>query len=175
MGNAATECAQGVLNRPLEGGELARNTKKILNSGNEPKNVLKTQELSFSGAKNELVFEGERTQIEAENTAKNRRTDAARPCSVIPTLPYGPATVGIASTVCRRKSPARPAAAGSLRSAALRLTDCGGLSETRNWKSEIRKQVCRLLVSSFRLSGGLWKLGFTVDYLFLECSYHRII
>jgi|SRR5271157_2843387 len=132
MGNAATECAQGVRNRPLEGGELARNTKKILNSGNEPKNVLTTKGLSFSGPKNELVFEGKRTEIKPKNMAKNRRTEAARPCSVIPTLPYGPATVGIASAVCRRKSPARPAAAGSLRSAALRMTGCGALNETGN-------------------------------------------
>jgi hypothetical protein len=74
MGNAETEHAQGVLNRPQESGELARNARKILNSGNEPKNGLKTQELSFSGAKNELGFEGKRTKIKAKNMAKNRRT-----------------------------------------------------------------------------------------------------
>ena len=48
--------------------------------------MLKTQELSFSGAKNELVFEGKRTQIKAKNMAKNARVDAVRPCSV-PLIP----------------------------------------------------------------------------------------
>jgi len=33
--------------------------------------MLKTQELSFSGAKNELVLEGKRTQIKAKKVAKN--------------------------------------------------------------------------------------------------------
>jgi hypothetical protein len=32
---------------------------------------LKTKELSFSGAKNELVFEAKRTQIKAKKVAKN--------------------------------------------------------------------------------------------------------
>jgi hypothetical protein len=47
--------------------------------------------------------------------------------------------------------------------------------ETRNYKPENKAAGFQFLIPSFRLSGGLWKLGFTVDYLFLECSYHRII
>ena len=34
----------------------------MLNSGNEPKDLLKRKELAFFGAKNELVFECKRTQ-----------------------------------------------------------------------------------------------------------------
>jgi hypothetical protein len=60
---------KGVANRRGGRGKCVENRKKILNSGNEPKNMLKTQELSFSGAKNELVFEGKRTQIKAKNMA----------------------------------------------------------------------------------------------------------
>jgi len=51
------------------GSKLARrwakyveNRKKILNSGNELKNVLQTNDLAFSGAKNELVFECKKGQ-----------------------------------------------------------------------------------------------------------------
>ena len=57
MENAATERAQGVLNRPVEGGKLAQNTKKILNRRNEPKLLLKMQDLAFSEPQNELFFE----------------------------------------------------------------------------------------------------------------------
>ena len=57
MENVATERAQGVLNRPVEGGELAQNTKKILNRRNEPKNILKIQDLAFSAPQNELFLE----------------------------------------------------------------------------------------------------------------------
>ena len=57
MENAATERAQGVLNRPVGGGELAQNTKKILNRRNEPKIMLKIQDLAFSGPQNELFLE----------------------------------------------------------------------------------------------------------------------
>jgi hypothetical protein len=52
--------------------------------------MLKRQELSFSGAKNELVFEGKRTQIKAKNMAENARVDAVRPRL----SPPGPATAG---------------------------------------------------------------------------------
>jgi hypothetical protein len=34
----------------------------MLNSGNEPKNVFKAKELAFLGAKNELVFQCQKTQ-----------------------------------------------------------------------------------------------------------------
>jgi hypothetical protein len=48
--------SQGVPNRPGGGGKSAQNAKKILNRGNEPKNVLKVKELAFSGAQNEPGF-----------------------------------------------------------------------------------------------------------------------
>ena len=94
MEHGATARAQGVPNRRGGRGKCVENRKKILNSGNEPKNMLKTQELSFSGAKNELVFEGKRTQIKAKNMAKNARVDAGRPCSVPLIPPCGPSTAG---------------------------------------------------------------------------------
>jgi hypothetical protein len=71
MRRLASERAKGVRDQRGGRGKCVENRKKILNSGNEPKNVLKTQELPFSGAKNELVFEGKRTQIKAKKVAKN--------------------------------------------------------------------------------------------------------
>jgi Na+-transporting NADH:ubiquinone oxidoreductase subunit NqrF len=71
MRRLASERAKGVANRCGGRGKCAENRKKILNSGNEPKNVMKTKELSFSGAKNELVFECKRTPIKAKKVAKN--------------------------------------------------------------------------------------------------------
>jgi hypothetical protein len=47
----------GFLDRRGGGRECLENRKKILNSGNEPKNMLTAKELAFSGAKKELVFE----------------------------------------------------------------------------------------------------------------------
>jgi hypothetical protein len=38
-------------------GKWGENTKKILNRGNEPKDLLKAKELEVSGVKNELVFQ----------------------------------------------------------------------------------------------------------------------
>jgi hypothetical protein len=63
MRRLASERAKEVRDQRGGRGKCAENRKKILNSGNEPKNVLKTQELAFSGAKNELVLDGKRTQI----------------------------------------------------------------------------------------------------------------
>jgi hypothetical protein len=40
----------------------------MLNSGNEPKDLLKRKELAFFGAKNELVFECKRTQKTGRET-----------------------------------------------------------------------------------------------------------
>ena len=71
MRRIASERAKGVADRRGGRGKCVENRKKILNSGNEPKNVLNTKELSFSEAKNELVFEGKRTPIKAKKVAKN--------------------------------------------------------------------------------------------------------
>jgi hypothetical protein len=79
----AQQRAKGVADRRGGRGKCVENRKKILNSGNEPKNMLKTQELSFSGAKNELVFEGKRTQIKAKNMAKNARVDSVRSTAML--------------------------------------------------------------------------------------------
>jgi hypothetical protein len=44
-----------------------QNAKKILNSGNEPKDLLKRKKLSVFGWKNELVFECEKRRFEGKN------------------------------------------------------------------------------------------------------------
>jgi hypothetical protein len=53
MTKAPADRSQGVPNRPAGGGKWAQNAKKILNRGNEPKNLLKATELAFLGAQNE--------------------------------------------------------------------------------------------------------------------------
>jgi hypothetical protein len=62
MTNATTERWQGVLNRSVEGGELAQNTKKILNRRNESKSMLQIQDLAFSEPQNELFLEFKKCQ-----------------------------------------------------------------------------------------------------------------
>ena len=57
MGKLASMPGKEVRNRPGGGRESAKNAKKILNRGNELKDLLKAKELAFSGAKNELFFE----------------------------------------------------------------------------------------------------------------------
>jgi hypothetical protein len=71
MRRLASERAKGVADRRGGRAKCAENRKKILNSGNEPKNVLKTQDLASSEAKNELAFECKRTQIKDKKVAKN--------------------------------------------------------------------------------------------------------
>jgi hypothetical protein len=62
MRRLARERGMGVGNRRDSGGKCIEKRKKILNSGNEPKNVLKTNGLAFLGTKNELVFERKKGQ-----------------------------------------------------------------------------------------------------------------
>ena len=71
MRKLASERAKGVRDQRGGRGKCVENRKKILNSASEPKNVLKTKEVAFSGVKNELGFEGKRTQIKAKKVAKN--------------------------------------------------------------------------------------------------------
>ena len=71
MRRLASERAKGVRGRRGGSGKCVENRKKILNSGNEPKNVLQAKELAFSEAKNELVIGAKRTQIKAKKVAKN--------------------------------------------------------------------------------------------------------
>ena len=69
MKDAATRREKGVRDRRGGGGRCAENTKKILNSGNKPKESLKIQDLAFSGAKNEPeinLISVQKTAIEAE-------------------------------------------------------------------------------------------------------------
>ena len=55
--------------RGLEiGPPVAEKAEKILNSGNEPKDLLKRKELSFSGAQNELVFECQKCPSKLRNS-----------------------------------------------------------------------------------------------------------
>ena len=62
MRKLASERGKQVANRRGSGGKCVENGKKILNRGNEPKNVLKGKGLAFLGAKNELVFERKKAQ-----------------------------------------------------------------------------------------------------------------
>jgi hypothetical protein len=56
MTDAPADRSQGVLKRAAGGGKSAQNAKKILNRGNEPKELLKAKELALSGAQNEPNF-----------------------------------------------------------------------------------------------------------------------
>ena len=54
MESAGKERGKGTRKRPAGGAKRLENVKKILNRGNEPKDLLKTQHLAIFGAKNEL-------------------------------------------------------------------------------------------------------------------------
>ena len=54
MESAGRERGKEMRKRAAEGGKWQENGKKILNRGNEPKDLLKTQHLAIFGAKNEL-------------------------------------------------------------------------------------------------------------------------
>ena len=53
MESAGRERGKGIRKRPAEGGKRSENAKKILNRGNEPKDLLKSRHLALFGAKNE--------------------------------------------------------------------------------------------------------------------------
>ncbi|MGB9485691.1 MAG: hypothetical protein WCD04_06225, partial [Terriglobia bacterium] len=53
------------------GPPVAEKAKKILNRRNEPKDLLKRKELSFSGAQNELVFDCQKRQSKLRNGRKS--------------------------------------------------------------------------------------------------------
>jgi hypothetical protein len=67
MMNEPPDHLEGVLNRPGGGAKRCGNAKKILNRGNEPKDLLKRQDLSFSGAQNELFLECKKTRSKPKN------------------------------------------------------------------------------------------------------------
>ena len=59
--------------RGLEiGPPVTEKAEKILNRGNEPKNLLKIKWLSFSEAQNELVFDCQKRQSKLRNGRKLR-------------------------------------------------------------------------------------------------------
>jgi len=58
MEKVATERMREPRNRDARGGKWAQNAKKILFRRNEPKTLLKIKQLAFSGAQNELSFQG---------------------------------------------------------------------------------------------------------------------
>jgi hypothetical protein len=57
MKKVATDRGKGARNRSVDNEKSAENAKKMLFRGNEAKNTLKTQHLTFSGTQNELLFE----------------------------------------------------------------------------------------------------------------------
>ncbi len=87
MENAGTEGAKGIQNQHAGGAKRFRNAKKILNRGNEPKDLLKKQDLAFSAPQNKLFFEckkprskrrsrfrapGPRCQVQGEQVSRSR-------------------------------------------------------------------------------------------------------
>jgi hypothetical protein len=56
--------------RVAENEKRQENAKKILNRGNKLKDLLKTQDLAFFGAKNKLVFECKKGQSNSRNWLK---------------------------------------------------------------------------------------------------------
>jgi hypothetical protein len=58
MRNAAPERVRELQNRPGGSGKWAPSAKKILFRRNEPKTLVKIKQLAFSGAQNELPFQG---------------------------------------------------------------------------------------------------------------------
>jgi hypothetical protein len=69
MEGAGPKRGKEMRNSPAEGGKEQENAKKILNRGNEPKDVLKTQHLASYGAKNEL----QTNSILSAKTSKSKR------------------------------------------------------------------------------------------------------
>jgi len=61
MRKLARERRKEVRNRPGGGRKWGENAKKILNRRNKAKDLLKTKELSFSGAQNGLLFAGKKS------------------------------------------------------------------------------------------------------------------
>jgi len=72
MRKLASERGKGVADGRGGGGKYVQNRKKILNRGNEPKNILKAKELAFSGAQNELVLERKKAQSKRKMGPKIR-------------------------------------------------------------------------------------------------------
>jgi hypothetical protein len=81
MRKIGSERGKQVANRRGGGGKWVKNREKILNRGNEPKNVLKTQELACSGAENELAFERKKAQTKRKMWRKS--TNCGDPSSSV--------------------------------------------------------------------------------------------
>jgi hypothetical protein len=79
MENAGTERAKGTRNRAGGGAKRSGHAKKILNRGNKAKDLLKRQDLAFSGAKNELFFECRKPRSKRKNSG----------CSAVSVPPRG--------------------------------------------------------------------------------------
>jgi hypothetical protein len=70
MQSAGRERGKEVRKRPAGDGKRHENAKKILNRGNEPKDLLKTQHLAFFGAKNEPKTNPTLSAKEADQSEK---------------------------------------------------------------------------------------------------------
>ena len=68
LGITPEQCTRGGLEI---GPPVAEKAEKILNRRNEPKDVLTRKDLSFSGAKNELVFDCQKRQSKLRNGRKS--------------------------------------------------------------------------------------------------------
>jgi len=69
MMNEPPDHLEGVLNRPGRSVKRSGDAKKILNRGNEAKNLLNKKDLAFSGAQNELFLECKKTDQSEKRAA----------------------------------------------------------------------------------------------------------
>jgi hypothetical protein len=69
MMNEPADHLEGVLNRPGRSVKRSGDAKKILNRGNEAKNLLNKKDLAFSGAQNELFIECKKPRSKRKNSA----------------------------------------------------------------------------------------------------------
>jgi hypothetical protein len=74
MNSAGAECGKKVGRRPAGGGERQENAKKILNRGNEPKDLLKTKDLASFEAKNEPKTD---SVFSAKRARSNRKSEVS--------------------------------------------------------------------------------------------------
>ena len=71
MKSAGRERGKEIRKRPAEAGKRQENAKKMLNRGNEPKDLLKTQHLTVFGAKNEPKTNPTLNAIMSKSKRKN--------------------------------------------------------------------------------------------------------
>ena len=83
MDCAGGERGKEIRKRPAGGGKRQENAKKILNRGNEPKDLLKTQHLEFFGAKNKPKTNSI-LSAKSEDQSENKQESGVRSLDSVP-------------------------------------------------------------------------------------------